>query len=102
MRRSNVSERQADIVTSAENILYAFRAPWGGNTLHASGRFNSWQRGHLRFFRFMRALHYYNLTPVNARWVAAQFTRGRRGIINRSKRLFRRMRVASRVPGLAR
>jgi UDP-MurNAc hydroxylase len=48
-----------EIVTSSENILYAFRTPWGGNTLHVSGRFESHiPGGHLRFFRLLTKVHY--------------------------------------------
>jgi UDP-MurNAc hydroxylase len=93
IRSITLSERETDISTSAENVLYAFRTPWGGNTLHVSGRFTSYVPGaHLRFFNFMHQLHHYNVTPINLQWAQAQGLRAARGIVRR---------VAARLPSRA-
>lgn len=77
----------ADIATSSGNVMYAFRTPWGGNTLHANGRFSSFvDGGHLRFFRLMRQLHYYNVTPVTVAWLHREWRRITRGAQNRLQR----------------
>ncbi|MGZ3504318.1 MAG: MBL fold metallo-hydrolase [Vulcanimicrobiaceae bacterium] len=77
----------ADIATASENVLYAFRTPWGGNTLHANGRFTSYvDGGHLRFFRLMRQLHHYNVTPVTVAWLHREWKRLARGARNRLRR----------------
>jgi UDP-MurNAc hydroxylase len=101
IRPSDKRPAKADIVTSAENVLYAFRTPWGGNTLHANGRFISLVAGgHLRFFRLMRQLHYYNVTPVNFAWFNRQCRRIAIGARNRVRRfvLRRTIRYAKIVP----
>ncbi len=90
LRSSNVSANDADIVTSAENIIYALKTPWGGNTLHVSGRFYSWQNQHRRFFALMRKLHHYNVTPVNVQWVLSIAQRIARAALRRTKMLGRR------------
>jgi hypothetical protein len=73
-----------DLVTSAENVVYAMRTPWGGNTLHVSGRFQSYRPGaHLRFFRVMLKLHYYNRNVVNLKWLVSQCARVQRGVSRR-------------------
>lgn len=76
----------ADIVTASENVLYAFRTPWGGNTLHVSGRFISRiPGGHLRFFHLLRQLHHYNRTPIDRGWLGQQCRRIARGFLRRIK-----------------
>lgn len=88
---AGVDARHADIATASENVLYAFRTPWGGNTLHVSGRFRSYlPNGHLRFFKMMRQLHHYNRTPVDAEWLFEQCRRIVRGARNRVARLTQR------------
>lgn len=82
-----LTPRAADIVTSSDNVLYAFRMPWGANTLHVSGRFRSYvQGGHLRFVRLMSLLHYYNRTPLDAQWCMHQAVRISRAIVTRLAR----------------
>jgi UDP-MurNAc hydroxylase len=73
-----------DVATASENVLYAFRTPWGGNTLHVSGRFTSHvSGGHLRFFGLVRRLHHYNRTPIDGQWIAEQCRRVTRGLLRR-------------------
>jgi hypothetical protein len=85
-----LARTDSDLATSSENVLYAFRTPWGANTLHVSGRFESFRPdGHLRFFRLMGKLHYYNRTPVNAAWVRKQLARIVRGAFRRLGRATR-------------
>jgi len=91
VRAADAGARESDIATCSENVLYAFRTPWGGNTLHVSGRFQSYvPGGHLRFFRVMSQLHYYNRTAIDLHWVAAQCARVPRGVSRRLARLTRR------------
>ena len=83
----SVRPENADIVTASENVSYAFRTPWGGNTLHVSGRFVSRvPGGHLRFFKLLHKLHHYNRTPIDADWLAQQCRRVARGIVRRITR----------------
>lgn len=89
--RIDATRCEVDVVTSSDNLLYAFRMPWGGNTLHVSGRFESYvPDGHLRFFGVMSKLHYYNKTALNLRWLAGQGARVHRGIARRVSRLAER------------
>lgn len=84
LRRISVAPDAADIATSAENIAYAFRTPWGGNTLHVSGRFTSRVKGtHLRFFDLMHELHHYNRTAIDGEWLVQQCVRVIRGATRR-------------------
>lgn len=88
IRPVRASRNEADITTSFESLLYAFKTPWGGNALHVTGRFTSSPpSGHLRFFRVMRALQHYNVTPVDLEWLRAQVRRVVRGAGNRARRL---------------
>lgn len=80
MRPIDADEFTADIATSGENLLYAIKTPWGGNTMHVSGRFVSWRNQHERFFTLMRKLQHYNVTPVNAAWVVGGMRRALRAI----------------------
>lgn len=75
-----LGERQCDINTSMENVLYAFRTPWGENTLRVNGRFVSYRNGGSRFFRLVQALHHYNVTPVDVGWLRDQIVRVMRAI----------------------
>jgi UDP-MurNAc hydroxylase len=84
--RSDARADAVDVATSAENILYAIRTPWGGNTLHVSGRFRSHTGTHLRFFNFISKMHYYNRTAIDGRWLANQWPRVRRAVGRRIKR----------------
>ncbi len=81
---SALDASSVDVATASENVLYAFRTPWGGNTLHVSGRFTShvWG-GHLRFFGLVRRLHHYNRTPIDGQWIAEQCRRVTRGLLRR-------------------
>lgn len=82
--RSSLDASTVDLATAAENVLYAFRTPWGGNTLHVSGRFTSHvPGGHLRFFGLVRRLHHYNRTPIDGQWIAEQCRRVTRGLLRR-------------------
>ncbi|HTU82280.1 MAG TPA: MBL fold metallo-hydrolase [Candidatus Acidoferrales bacterium] len=82
---------EADVVTSSENVLYAFRTPWGGNTLHVSGRFTSpVHERRMRFFELVRLLHHYNRTPIDASWLGAQCRRVAAGIARRLGSVSRR------------
>lgn len=94
MKPCGLSQRETDIVTSTETVLYAFRTPWGGNTLHVSGRFMSWRNTHSHFFAFMRKVHYYNVTPVNAVWLRALAARAIRSLARRAAALVPRHRWA--------
>lgn len=103
MRPTALSALEADLVTSSENITYAFKVPWGGNTLHVSGRFTSWKDGaHLRVFKLIRELHHYNVTRVNVRWLRSQVRRLCVGGLNRALRLLHpkkgRLRTADAPP----
>jgi UDP-MurNAc hydroxylase len=81
---SSLDASSVDVATASENVLYAFRTPWGGNTLHVSGRFTSHvSGGHLRFFGLVRRLHHYNRTPIDGQWIAAQCRRVTRGLLRR-------------------
>jgi UDP-MurNAc hydroxylase len=84
VRVASLGETECDLNTAMENVLYAFRTPWGGNTLHVSARFVSYVTGgHLRFFHLMHELHHYNVTPINFQWIQAQGARALRGIARR-------------------
>lgn len=87
IREVSTRPEDADICTSLENVMYAFRTPWGGNTLHVSGRFTSYvPGGHLQFFKIMRELHHYNVTIVDLKWVRRQILRALRGARSRLER----------------
>lgn len=84
LRRISISADAADIATSADNVAYAFRTPWGGNTLHVSGRFTSHPPGdRLRFFDLMHELHHYNQTTIDGEWLFSQCVRVVRGATRR-------------------
>lgn len=91
MRPCALSEREADIATSAENIMYAFRTPWGGDTLRVSGRFRAWTGSEGReFFTFVRQMQHYNVTRVDLRWLREKMRRAVRGARNRIARTLAR------------
>lgn len=91
LREIQANRADVDVVTATENVLYAFRMPWGGNTLHVSGRFESHvPGGHLRFFSMMSKLHYYNRTAIDRQWVVKQFDRIKRSLIRRLNRAVNR------------
>lgn len=76
IRAVSLREGEADISTSFDALLYAFKTPWGGNALHVGGRFRSYvPGGHLRFFKLLQGLHYYNVTRVNMRWAGERASR---------------------------
>lgn len=90
MRSIGCPPEAVDVVTSGENLIYAFRMPWGGNTLNVSGRFLSPRHTHAKLFRLFRDLHRYNVTPVDGAWAISEARRILRGFTNRAARLIRR------------
>lgn len=90
MRNVARTREDVDVVTSAENIIYAFRMPWGGNTLNVSGRFLSPRHSHSKLFRLLRELHRYNVMPVDGAWALSEGRRLLRGFRNCAARLVRR------------
>lgn len=68
------SDSAVDLRLNSDSLLFALRAPWGGNALAVNGRFTVPQGGNMdRFFRFFRAAdlndHGYTL---DFRWAANQ------------------------------
>jgi len=66
----------ADIETSAENLYYAFKTPWGAEALGVNGRFRECASGGSeRFARFFHAANLYSEAKFDAAWLSAQLVR---------------------------
>ena len=62
-----------DIETTAENLFYSFRTPWGADCLAVNGRFRQSPAGNVEhFFRFFRMANLYGRAKHDTRWLVQQ------------------------------